>query len=154
MTVHVLSVRCQELLGGQAMTRLCLRCKSLAMGKTSPEALALAEEALGPHICESNRSKITMWIAKDALGEVRGGCESGDGCSAVSLLTPVGWKRLGGYLNIHVSQDQYSEAIGELCVRAHDSRLMHCSVDDRSPWPDADGPWRLEVPLAVLESTP
>lgn len=132
---------------------LCLRCRSLAMGKTSPEALALAEEALGPHVCESNREKIKVWIAKDALGEIRSGCDSGDGCSAVSILTPAGWHRLGGNLNIHVSQDQYSEAVGEICVRAHDARLMHCSVDDRGPWQDADGPWRLEIPLAVLESS-
>jgi len=108
---------------------------------------------LGPHVCESNREKIKVWIAKDALGEIRSGCDSGDGCSAVSILTPAGWYRLGGNLNIHVSQDQYSEAVGEICVRAHDARLMHCSVDDRDPWPDAGGPWRLEIPLAVLESS-
>ena len=51
------------------------------------------------------------------------------------------------------SEQESAEAMGEICVRAHDARLMHCSVDDRNPWPDADGPWRLEIPLAVLEST-
>lgn len=130
------------------MTRLCLRCKSLAMGKTSPEALALAEEALGPHVCESNRSKIIVWLARDALGEIRGGCDS-----EVSLRTSSGWKHIHGYRSIHISEQESAEAMGEICVRAHDARLMHCDVDDRDPWPDADGPWRLEIPLAVLEST-
>lgn len=29
----------------------CLRCRALALGKTSPEQIALAAEALGPHTC-------------------------------------------------------------------------------------------------------
>lgn len=130
------------------MTTLCLRCKSLAMGKTSPEAVALAAEVLGPHVCESNRSKIIVWLARDALGEIRSGCDS-----EVSLRTPSGWKYIHGYRSIHISEQESAEAMGEICVRAHDARLMHCDVDDRDPWPDADGPWRLEIPLAVLEST-
>ena len=138
------------------MTRLdherCLRCRSLMMGKTSPEEIVRAESALGPHICESDHKKVMVWISKCESGEICAGIRSPH-AEQISRRTPSGWKTISGHLGLHVSEDEAAEAIGEICVRAHDARLMHCSVDDRNPWPDADCPWRLEIPLAVLECT-
>jgi hypothetical protein len=129
----------------------CLRCLALARGNTSAESVALAEKVLGPHVCEADPRKVTVWIAKDAAGEVRGGIRSST-TEQISVRTPHGWKYVSGHLGIHVSPERAAEASGEMCVRAHHAGLMHCDVDDLHPWPDADGPWRIEVTLAVLEA--
>ena len=131
------------------MREQCLRCRSLMMGKTSPSDVALAEEALGPHTCESDRTKVMVWIAKDEAGEILGGLKSRH-LQQTSRLTAQGWVRVSGSLGVHISEEDAAEAIGEICVRAHDARLTHCDTDSR-PWPDAQGPWRLEIPLATLE---
>lgn len=129
----------------------CMRCWALQRGKTSAEDVALAEDALGPHVCEADPRKIIVWIAKDSSGEIRSGIKSSS-TEEISVRTPRGWKHVTGHLGIHVSHERAAEASGEMCVRAHRAGLMHCDVDDCDPWPDADGPWRLEVPLSVLES--
>lgn len=131
------------------MRELCLRCRSLMMGKTSPSDVALAEEALGPHICESDRTKVMVWIAKDEAGEILGGLRSRH-LQQTSRLTARGWVHVSGSLGVYISEEDAAEAIGEICVRAHDARLTHCDTDSQ-PWPDAQGPWRLEIPLAALE---
>jgi hypothetical protein len=88
-----------------------------------------------------------FWIARDADGEVRAGCGGW-----IDVLTPRGWERVSGAVDPAIGLENACEALGALCVRCHDARLMHCDVDDRDPWPDAPGPWRMEVPYRVLWS--
>lgn len=73
----------------------CMRCWALQRGKTSAEDVALAEDALGPHVCEADPRKIIVWIAKDSAGEIRSGIDvrQGSPCWAHALrcrrLRPV-----------------------------------------------------------------
>lgn len=83
-----------------------------------------------------------VWLARDAAGEVRGG--AGDW---VCVATPRGWERAPGAAD--PPHPDTFEALAELCGRAHDARLLFCSVDAQ-PWPDAAGPWRIEAPFRVL----
>lgn len=90
-----------------------------------------------------------VWIAKDEAGEILGGLKSRH-LQQTSRLTARGWVHVSGSLGVYISEEDAAEAIGEICVRAHDARLTHCDTDSQ-PWPDAQGPWRLEIPLAALE---
>lgn len=88
----------------------------------------------------------TFWLTKSAAGKVRGGTDEW-----VNELTASGWMKASGSCEgSPVSEDDAFEALAALCGRAHDARLLHCSVDDPKPWPDAPGPWRIEVSFRVL----
>ena len=99
--------------------------------------------AYGPRM--TGLSNPQVWINKSADGTVLAGIED-----YRLRLTPAGWVRVEGSPGPPVSQDDAGEAIAALCSRLHGAELLHCDVDDRDPWPDAPGPWCIEVPFRVL----